>query len=1736
MRKFSLLLALLCASVMGFAVQYCELPTGHLGDANFGDASGRVLLTLQKDGNNVIVKLKNNTANGNPQTGLNYMWVNATGATNNNATYGSHSTANTEEISVTVEFSEDKDSYTFNNIHWAYEGFGGEWALDGLTVSASELCAAAACADNENPTISAVATSDITYNSAVLTVTASDNIGVTGYIVKNGASQIASSATSPITITGLTAATTYDNIKVIAKDACNNESAEFAVTSFTTSVRSFCSFATGHLGNAAFGDANGRILLTLTKLSASSVGVTVEPNNGGADVFDFVEVILGGVSHTLGAVGGSAPTNTEIVFDGLASLDFSINVLWHNHNWADVGGRWTTQSFAVTEAELCPGPINSEYCNYQGAETHQDDHYFAITFETDASGNVVITIGDGAGAGACSFRNGGFEGGNNGLNNFVVSDDDFATTTPATDYFTVTRPTDGDLQYVMTKIADLPANAKIKHLSAGAIAWREAGADRWCFPEFIYTYGGTCNQLDAPTNVSIDANNIITFDDVTGATSYTAFVSLSGVQKYSQAVASGDELLFVPLVDGDYDVTVVASGTGKTDSDPSSAFVWSLTATPVVLGNSEYCEHIMSSGNTQAAFTWETDGSGNIVITISETLGGAADAAHFRGNGMALGNFKVGAGQAAGSNYFSHPGTTTGNQLVLTATNAPAPGEKIYYNGVVEYATSLDGNAWPTLQFEWTYGTECSGISVSATPNNNTMGTAVVQKAGVDVTNVEDGDEVSFIATVADAELYRFINWTKGGVEVSTNATYVTTITETTNLVANFDYIRNTYCHSEITSIQGKKLFMTLGAIGGGQYQIKFEGSAEAPLTALTNANYTVNWVTTDIVDGEAKMSGQDVPFANARWSFNAAGYGSATAVFGIADGHTWEDIYVWNHAIYFMTDEGEVGYTGFPGRYHIAWNETCSDAEAPVFAKAEAAVIDGSSVRLTIQASDNWEGMLTYTIARESADPIISNHASGEEFTQDVTGLTAGTEYTFTVSVSDGVNVTNQSIVVTPEADTQAPVMGAASLDSKTWNSAIINVAATDNLGVASFYIVELDADFVASEGKITVDGLTQGTAYSFTIKAKDGAGNPSENSASVNFTTDAHLTAPATAAPVPTRPAALVKSLYSDSYLLAPSAIPNYNDCWWGCPNANEGDVEGNNYMLYDLYRNGMIGVSFANISVATMEKIHIDIWSSAAGTVTFRPITTGGPNDPQTLNLLGQQWNSFDLDMSVFDGHNWADLFQYAFEYYQAGGLVGEYIAVDNIFFYRESELSDSEAPTNVTATAANSFYSVKITAQAEDNSGAVNFSVKNGDTEVATGAAASGAATTITVNNLTPGTAYNFNVIASDDAGNEAAPVAVAANTLAAPAAAPVPTEDAANVMAVFSDAYTPVVTVGNYCEWWWESPNVHNVTLGSGDNARFYDNNHSDVGSFGWAWDANNKIDFSGFQKFHLHIYPALSGTIEIYPVIAPEGEFHKVSQTLTAGQWNEIVLDYTDKTFAPLNQIGFVNFFGLGDFFIDNVYFFAEAPEKEVIRGELSNGKWGTLCPKQTVEDVEGAVFYQISYLEEQGGVPYNMVFDEISGTTLTAGQPYFFIANATEIRGNKTGAELSVAGDGVNGFYGYIGATSWELPYVADYNPAVDNTFVIYNNSVFRINQAGTMLKSERCYIKINASVPSRAAMAPVPGRRRITMGVQNTDAATGIEDVQGDNVQCTKVLINGQFFILRGENTYDATGRLVK
>ena len=57
------------------------------------------------------------------------------------------------------------------------------------------------------------------------------------------------------------------------------------------------------------------------------------------------------------------------------------------------------------------------------------------------------------------------------------------------------------------------------------------------------------------------------------------------------------------------------------------------------------------------------------------------------------------------------------------------------------------------------------------------------------------------------------------------------------------------------------------------------------------------------------------------------------------------------------------------------------------------------------------------------------------------------------------------------------------------------------------------------------------------------------------------------------------------------------------------------------------------------------------------------------------------------------------------------------------------------------------------------------------------------------------------------------------------------------------------------------------------------------------------------------------------------------------------------------------------------------------------------------------------------------------------------------------------------------------------------------------------------------------------MPGRRRVALGVQDKNTATGLENGELMNdAMVKKVLINGELFILRGKKMYDAQGHLVK
>ena len=1041
----------------------------------------------------------------------------------------------------------------------------------------------------------------------------------------------------------------------------------------------YCNLEIGHLASPS-ADANSFILLSVGSDGDGHTIVNIKQDNAkNSAMFDYINIVGKKETGTDVTTGGS--DEMAIMFntptpDGDGNITFTLQ--WSTINW---GGRWQIENITLPADATCdsadPFPGTNAYCKYTDNQMRSGNANVALTWSTDASGNVVIDISDGDGASGSAFRNGGFENEGTFANSWkVYSGTKHSVVESADTYFNAGVLSNGDKRFTLSKKANLPDNAVVAFMGH-AFSWRTDQAtgaytlNKW----FAYDYGYSCPFLAAPTNVAVDGTKHITFDGVANAQTYTVYVYLDGIVKHHQVVSSGDVLTFQPYTTGTYQVQVVADASGYPTSEPSEAYNWALTAPAIEVGNSEYCEYAIGSGNQAAAITWETTNEGNIVITLKETLGGDEDATQFRGdNGMDLANFQVGEAKTGAGAYFNH--SKSGNTLTLSLKNSsikPGLGEKIYFTDkVVEYVTSQNNNAYGYMTFEFTYGAKCSGQKhVSVAVNDNAMGSATVNgEAAVDV---DENTQVTCVATPAEG--YEFVNWTVGGVEVSTTATYQPTITAATSLVANFDYARTTYCHTAVQTNGNKKVYLTVGkGATDGTYQIKIEGSDELTITGINNANTAINRVKYLTYDGN------DVPLnvANGGWTYSNEGYGVITsAEIRPQTGYTWRDMWMWRPDLYMGTSSGEQVINDIlDNQHHFNWDNDCSDTEAPEWITCSAAALTTTSVRLTLQASDNWGGTLTYTIARAGEDDIEKEGVSGEIVTRDFTELTTGTEYTFDVSVSDGVNTTAAlSLTVTPSGDSQAPVITAFTA-TPSYGYVDLSVTATDDVaGDLTYSIVygETEESVVGAAGSEVTKRIytLPNTNLSFRVTATDAAEHVSVP-AVANART---LTIPTSPAPVHNED--LVYSVYSDKY--APAVASTFNLTNWGSANA----IAQTDYLLYRMNANvivwgnndgnaghgnidGLDGYTYGSnpgLDVSQMQYLHFDVWCDVAGQLNTVNINDQTISIPTTRTIAGE-WVSFDV---AIDGVNEADRQNLRWMKFHPFNTSNCHVAIDNVYFW-------------------------------------------------------------------------------------------------------------------------------------------------------------------------------------------------------------------------------------------------------------------------------------------------------------------------------------------------------------------------------------------------------------------------------------------------------------------------------------
>jgi C1A family cysteine protease/chitodextrinase len=183
------------------------------------------------------------------------------------------------------------------------------------------------------------------------------------------------------------------------------------------------------------------------------------------------------------------------------------------------------------------------------------------------------------------------------------------------------------------------------------------------------------------------------------------------------------------------------------------------------------------------------------------------------------------------------------------------------------------------------------------------------------------------------------------------------------------------------------------------------------------------------------------------------------------------------------------------------------TDTQAPTTpTNLSASNITQTSCTLSWTASTDNVGVTGYEVYDGSTLTITVTTTNAS-----ITGLTCGTTHSFTVKAKDAAgnksgasNAVSVTMLACP--DTQAPTAPtnlAASNVTQT-GCTLSWTASTDNVGVTGYEVFRGSSSVgTTATTTFTVTGLTANTTYSFTVKARDAAGNVSSASNAVSVTT---------------------------------------------------------------------------------------------------------------------------------------------------------------------------------------------------------------------------------------------------------------------------------------------------------------------------------------------------------------------------------------------------------------------------------------------------------------------------------------------------------------------------------------------------------------------------------------------------------------------------------------------------------
>jgi hypothetical protein len=299
--------------------------------------------------------------------------------------------------------------------------------------------------------------------------------------------------------------------------------------------------------------------------------------------------------------------------------------------------------------------------------------------------------------------------------------------------------------------------------------------------------------------------------------------------------------------------------------------------------------------------------------------------------------------------------------------------------------------------------------------------------------------------------------------------------------------------------------------------------------------------------------------------------------------------------------------------------------------------------------------------------------------------------------------------------------------------------------------------------------------------------------------------------AATPPVRNATDYVSLYSGAYTNVDST--DFFPGWGQTTIISEFYVGTDTMIKYSNFN--YEGIQLKNgIDVSNMTKLHIDFWSTNCTAFEVSLINTSpAPTVEQafTVTPTSGGWNSFDIDLSNYTNIALNNVGQIKLVSTPFGGTPGPTVYLDNVYFYKSAT---TPTITNFTIPSKNLGNApFIITAPTSNSTGAFTYTSSNP-------AVATVAGSTITIVGIGNTTIKATQAAAgSYTAGTKSTMFTVNSGLAGAPTtAAPTPTKLPANVISLYSNAYTNVPV-----DTWsavWDQADVADVQIVGNDTKKY----------------------------------------------------------------------------------------------------------------------------------------------------------------------------------------------------------------------------------------------------------------------------------------------------------------------------